>query len=53
MPNEDHPLYPRLERAARQVFERFSANGWLESRGATELCIGKIVCAQYTSGTKV
>jgi SAM-dependent methyltransferase len=42
MPDGDHPLYPCLEAAARQVFERFSRNSWLETHGETELCIGLI-----------
>jgi SAM-dependent methyltransferase len=41
MPDEDHPLYRNLESAARRVFEDFSADGWLEVRGETELVIGQ------------
>jgi hypothetical protein len=41
MPDEDHPLYKNLERAARRVFDEFSADGWLEVRGETELVIGQ------------
>ncbi len=44
MPDEDHPLYKALESAARRVFEDFSADGWLESRGETELVIGQPIC---------
>jgi SAM-dependent methyltransferase len=42
MPGEDHPAYPSLERAARQVFTRFSRAGWLEVKGITDLWIGRI-----------
>jgi SAM-dependent methyltransferase len=42
MPDKDHPLYAKLERAARHVFDRFSADGLLEVRGETELCLGQI-----------
>ena len=42
MPDEDHPLYANFERAARQVFDRFSTGGLLEVRGETELCLGQI-----------
>jgi SAM-dependent methyltransferase len=41
MPDEDHPLYPNLERAARGVFARFSRGGRLHGEGATELYIGQ------------
>jgi hypothetical protein len=41
MPDEDHPLYPNLERAARGVFARFSSEGRLQGEGATELYIGR------------
>ncbi len=40
-PDEDHPLYPAFESAARRVFDEFSVDGWLESRGETELVIGQ------------
>jgi SAM-dependent methyltransferase len=43
MPDEDHPLYATLERAARRVFERFSSGGLLEVHGQTELCLGRVV----------
>jgi SAM-dependent methyltransferase len=43
MPDEDHPLYATLERAARRVFDRFSFGGLLEVRGETELCLGRVV----------
>jgi ubiquinone/menaquinone biosynthesis C-methylase UbiE len=41
MPDEGHPLYPNLERAARGVFARFSRGGRLRGEGATELYIGQ------------
>ena len=41
MPDEDHSLYRNLENAARRVFDEFSADGWLEVRGETELVIGQ------------
>jgi len=43
MPDEGHPLYATLERAAWRVFERFSSGGLLEVRGETELCLGRVV----------
>ena len=44
MPDEDHPLYATLERAARYVFDQFSSGGLLEVCGETELCLGRVVC---------
>ncbi len=41
MPDEDHPLFPKLERAARQVFAQFSHGGQLEVCGETELYLGQ------------
>lgn len=43
MPDEDHSAYPRFEKAARGVFERFSQDGLLPGRGETELLIGQIL----------
>lgn len=40
MPDEDHPLFPVFEKAAREVFERFSQDGWMVVHGATELMLG-------------
>lgn len=40
MPDEDHPLYPRLAQAARAVFRRFAVDEQIEVRGETELLIG-------------
>ncbi len=42
MPDTDHPLFTKLERAAREVFERFSQSGTLEVRGETELYLGHV-----------
>jgi ubiquinone/menaquinone biosynthesis C-methylase UbiE len=41
MPAEDSPAYPGLERAARQVFSKFSRAGLLEVNGVTDLVIGQ------------
>jgi ubiquinone/menaquinone biosynthesis C-methylase UbiE len=43
MPDEDHPRYAHLERAARRVFDRFSTGGLLEVCGETELCLGHVI----------
>ena len=40
-PDIDHPLYPRMEQAARQIFERFSRDGLLAVHGETELMMGQ------------
>ncbi len=42
MPVENHPHYPRLEAAARKVFERYCTSGLLTVHGETELIIGKM-----------
>ena len=42
MPDEDHPKFGRLQRAAREVFEQFSKNGRMEMQGFTELFIGQV-----------
>lgn len=42
-PDEDSPRYGDLERAVREVFDRFSAEGLLTVRGATELYLGQVV----------
>ena len=39
-PDEDHPLFPAFEKAAREIFERFSQGGWMEVHGVTELMLG-------------
>jgi ubiquinone/menaquinone biosynthesis C-methylase UbiE len=41
MPDENHPLFPKLEKAAREVFERFCANGQLLIKGDTKLIVGR------------
>jgi hypothetical protein len=41
MPDENHPLYAKLENAARNIFRKFSINGQLEVQGETELYIGQ------------
>lgn len=43
MPDEDHPLYPRLAGAAKGVFDRFSRDGRLAVHGITELWIGQMI----------
>lgn len=43
MPDEDHPLFPRLEHSARGVFEHFSQDGLLEVHGISELWIGQMI----------
>ena len=40
-PDEDHPLYPNFEQAARQIFDHLSQDGWLEMQCETELLIGQ------------
>jgi ubiquinone/menaquinone biosynthesis C-methylase UbiE len=42
VPDEDHPLYANLERAARRVFDRFSADGLIDVHGVTELYLGQM-----------
>ena len=42
MPDETHPRFPALEKAAREVFERFSHDGVMEMRGETELYLGQV-----------
>jgi len=41
-PDEDSPLYASFERAAREVFERFSTGGFVTSHLMTELCLGQM-----------
>ncbi|MBN1584192.1 MAG: class I SAM-dependent methyltransferase [Anaerolineae bacterium] len=43
VPDETSPLYPDFERAAKEVFDRFSSGGVVVSPAATELCLGQIV----------
>jgi ubiquinone/menaquinone biosynthesis C-methylase UbiE len=42
MPDEYHPLYAKLENAARNIFMKLSINGQLEVQGDTELYIGQL-----------
>jgi SAM-dependent methyltransferase len=41
MPDEDHPLFYRLECAARQIFDHFGNAGSLTIVGETELILGQ------------
>ena len=41
MPDEDHPLFPRLEAEARKVFSQYSNHGFWQVEGETELIIGR------------
>jgi SAM-dependent methyltransferase len=41
MPDEDHPLFPKLEAKARDVFSQYSQDGWLKVQGKTGLIIGQ------------
>jgi ubiquinone/menaquinone biosynthesis C-methylase UbiE len=41
MPDENHPLYAKMENAARNIFRKLSQNGQLEVQGETELYIGQ------------
>jgi ubiquinone/menaquinone biosynthesis C-methylase UbiE len=41
MPDEDHPLFPRLEAEARKLFSQFSEGGFWMVEGETELIIGR------------
>ena len=43
MPDADHPLYGRLEKAARAVYDQFAIDGRLAVPGETELHIGQPV----------
>jgi ubiquinone/menaquinone biosynthesis C-methylase UbiE len=42
MPDNTHPLYGHLEKAAQEVFERFSTAGTLHIKVETELIIGRM-----------
>ncbi len=41
MPDEDHPLFDKLERKAREIFFQLSKDGLLKVQGETELIIGQ------------
>ena len=43
VPEGEHPLYPRFEAAAGEVFERFSRDGLLYNQVETELYLGVAV----------
>lgn len=42
MPDEDHPLFSRLEAEARKVFSQFSDHGYWKVEGETEVIIGRL-----------
>jgi len=41
MPDEDHPLFPKLETEAKKVFSQYSNHGCWKVEGETELIIGR------------
>ena len=41
-PDEESPLYASFERAAKEVFDRFSTGGVMVTHAATELYLGQI-----------
>lgn len=41
-PDEGSPLYPDFERAARDIYNRFSKGGLLVLQAVTEVCLGHI-----------
>jgi ubiquinone/menaquinone biosynthesis C-methylase UbiE len=41
MPDEDHPLFPKLETQAKEVFSQYSSDGYWKVEGETELLIGR------------
>jgi len=41
MPDEDHPLFPKLETEAKKVFSKYSKDGYWMVEGETELLIGQ------------
>jgi SAM-dependent methyltransferase len=41
MPNEDHPLFGRLETKAKEIFFQYSTDGYWLVEGETELIIGQ------------
>jgi ubiquinone/menaquinone biosynthesis C-methylase UbiE len=41
MPDEDHPLFPKLEIEARKIFSQYSDHGIWKVEGETELIIGQ------------
>jgi SAM-dependent methyltransferase len=41
MPDEDHPLFPRLEEQAKKVYAQYSSHGAWKVEGETEMIIGQ------------
>jgi ubiquinone/menaquinone biosynthesis C-methylase UbiE len=41
MPDEDHPLFPKLEMEARKVFSQYSDHGYWTVEGETEVILGQ------------
>ncbi len=41
MPDEDHRLFSKLETKAREIFSRYSQDGYCVSEAETELIIGR------------
>lgn len=41
MPDEDHPLFQKLETRAREIFARFAQHDYIKVEGETELIIGQ------------
>ena len=41
MPDDDHPLFPKLESEAKKLFSRYSKDGYWTVEGETELIIGQ------------
>jgi ubiquinone/menaquinone biosynthesis C-methylase UbiE len=41
MPNEDHPLFGRLETKAKEIFAQYSTDGYWLVEGETELILGQ------------
>jgi ubiquinone/menaquinone biosynthesis C-methylase UbiE len=41
MPDEDHPLFPKLETEAKKIFSQYSNHGYWKVEGETELIIGR------------
>ena len=41
MPDEDHPLFPKLETEAKKIFSKYSNDGYWMVEGETELLMGQ------------
>jgi ubiquinone/menaquinone biosynthesis C-methylase UbiE len=50
MPDEDHPIFPKLETEAKRIFSQYSSNGYWKVEGETELIIGRP--SKWTSNRK-